>query len=96
MSVLVFPSLFLDIEVKIITIPESQLKEKGSGQGILQTGEGDEVTGSVTSAVSKLFSKLLVSLIMNTVIHFFWCKNIFVRRKRTKIFYANIILQPKN
>ena len=48
--------------MKIITVSESQLKEKGSDQEMLQTGEEGDMTDSMASAVSKLFNKLLVSI----------------------------------
>lgn len=69
---------FSDIKVKIITIPESQLKDRENEEGVKEVGasreredgSSDDVTNTVASAVSKLIDKLLVSIISAKLVYF--------------------------
>ena len=64
--------------MKIITIPESQLKDRENEEGVKEVGasrgredgSSDDVTNTVASAVSKLIDKLLVSIISAKLVYF--------------------------
>lgn len=73
-----FLPFLTDIKVKIVTIPESQLKDGENEEGGKEVGAGRErdigsnegVTDTVANAVSKLIDKLLVSITVANLAYF--------------------------
>ena len=76
--------------MKIITIPESQLKDRENEEGVKEVGasrgredgSSDDVTNTVASAVSKLIDKLLVSIISAKLVYFhpYCCQYVLLLR----------------